>query len=231
MASMTLFGNTTVESPVCNTRIQVIDLGICNLMSLTNALERVGLSWEKVSTVERVGYECDAIILPGVGAFSSGMDALRSSGIDVRIRDISGKEQLPILGICLGMQLLFDGSDEFGKHEGLGLIPGWVRKLEPVNNEFKVPNVGWCEVEWWDRESVLARPKAESPETFYFVHSYWCDCVRNEDRVGTVDMGFPMTAVVEVGNILGVQFHPEKSFDAGLDLLLRFARFAASRSR
>lgn len=228
---MTLRGNTTVEPAVCNARVQVIDLGICNLMSMTNALERVGVRWEKVNTVERVGRECDAIILPGVGAFSAGMDALRSSGIDVRIQDISEKAQLPILGICLGMQLLFDGSDEYGKHAGLGLIPGWVKKLEPVNNEFKVPNVGWCEVEWRDRESVLARPEAESPEAFYFVHSYWCDCERNEDQVGTLDMGFPMAAVVEVGNIMGAQFHPEKSLDAGLDLLLRFARFAANRSR
>jgi glutamine amidotransferase len=219
------------EGVLDSTCIQVIDLGICNLMSITNALERVGVRWEKVNTYERLGHECDAIILPGVGAYSAGMDALRSSGIDVRIRDISEKAQLPILGICLGMQLLFDGSDEYGKHAGLGLIPGWVKKLKPMNNEFKVPNVGWCEVEWRDRESVLARPEAESPEAFYFVHSYWCDCERNEDQVGTVDMGFPMAAVVEVGNIMGAQFHPEKSLDAGLDLLLRFARFAANRSR
>ena len=211
------------------TTIQVIDLGISNLASLINALKRIGVNWEVINSAQKLGCNADAIILPGVGSFSAGMDALRSQGVHKTLCNLVEEEELPILGLCLGMQLLFEGSDEHGNFEGLGLIPGWVKSLPPATKEFKVPNIGWCDVAWSDRDSVLANPE-KGQDTFYFVHSYWCDCTREEDVVGNIDFRLPTAAVVEAGSIMGTQFHPEKSLNAGLDLLSRFIKFADDRS-
>jgi len=208
-------------------RIQIIDLGICNLTSLTTALQTIGVEWEVTKESKHVGKNCDSIILPGVGAFNAGMEALKQTGMENELKRIAIEGNLPLLGICLGMQLFFDSSEEHGEYSGIGLIPGRVCKLEPVTHDFLVPNVGWCVVDWLDKSSPIVKPP-DNPESFYFIHSYWCKCTNDQDVIGTVDMGFPMTAAVQSNKIIGTQFHPEKSLDAGFDLLNRFVRFSKS---
>lgn len=211
-----------------NKSIQVIDLGISNLASLQNALGRVGADWEVVTDADKIGKESSAVILPGVGAFSAGMDALNSQGISEALRRVAIEEKISILGLCLGMQLLFDGSHEYGSHEGLGLIPGWVKPLPQANKNFRVPNIGWCDVSWTEEESVLAN-SSDKTDSFYFVHSLWCDCKNDKHVTGSIDFQGKTTAVVEAENIMGTQFHPEKSSNAGLELLSRFINFAKKR--
>lgn len=207
--------------------VHVVDMGICNLRSIMNALARIGVRGCSVSEPAALGKGAHAVVLPGVGAFPAAMSILTTSGMDQRIKDLA-HDGLPILGICLGMQLLFQGSDEYGANLGLGLLDGWVRRLEPKLENVKVPNVGWCEADWISRPTILGgEVLAGKADAYYFVHSYWCDCKNAADSVATVDMGFRMTAAVERQNVMGVQFHPEKSLDSGMSLLARFSKFAA----
>jgi imidazole glycerol-phosphate synthase subunit HisH len=200
--------------------IQIIDLGISNLASLTNSLEKLGANWTTVTEAKYVGVDCDAIILPGVGAYSVGMHILNKSGIGEKLIAIAKEGKIFILGICLGMQLLFDGSDEFGSHPGLGIISGWVKKIETSNNDFRVPHIGWHKINWTSESKVLSNPKSKG--VFYFIHSYWCDCTDSTAISATIDVGYEMTVAVESGKTLGVQFHPEKSLDDGFEILSRY---------
>lgn len=200
--------------------ITVIDSGICNLASVTTALDRVGARWTVGGTPEEVGAAA-ALLLPGVGAFADGMDSLRQRGLvePIRAHATSGR---PILGICLGMQMLADYSEEFGNHEGLGLISGRVRRLPSVPG-FRVPNIGWCDVHVPPGARLLDDQGDEAERTFYFVHSYCLDCADPADASGWLDIaGNRLAIAVERGMIFGAQFHPEKSQDAGLKMLARF---------
>jgi len=200
-------------------KVHVIDIGISNLSSLLNALRRVGVDCEVIDDYKLLGQSCDAIILPGVGSYCKGIRRLKDNRLDEALKKLSEEQKIPILGICLGMQLLFDGSDEQGKCSGLGLIPGWVRKIDYTH--IKVPNMGWCNIKWSDATTVLKNMNKQN-ENYYFVHSYWAECDNESDVIATSEVGFSMTAVVEHENIFGVQFHPEKSLDSGMDLLSRF---------
>ncbi len=200
--------------------ITIIDSGICNIGSLLTALDRVGARYTVTTEVEHVA-SASALLLPGVGAFADGMAALRHNGLvePIRAHAAAGK---PLLGICLGMQMLADGSDEFGKHEGLGLIPGWVTRLPSVPG-LRVPNIGWCDVQVTDGAKLFTGLEANI--SFYFVHSYAMDCADSDDSIGSIDFGDrKVTVACQRGNIFGAQFHPEKSQDAGLIFLSNFTR-------
>ena len=190
----------------------VLDYGHGNIRSVVNALEHIGVAAEVGGTPEAVK-RAEKIVIPGVGAFGSGMDELTRRGLIGPIQDASrtGKH---LLGICLGMQLLFDGSMESGERQGLGIVPGWVRELPRTPLE-RFPNIGWLEVK--ATEFVPSRP-------MYFVHGYYGLPLISSATIGKAVYGdFPFCCAVRVGNTYGVQFHPEKSGRDGLQVLKNFA--------
>jgi glutamine amidotransferase len=188
-----------------------------NLRSVEKALEHVGARATIGADPEAI-LAADGLILPGVGAFPRAMERIRSTGLDALIAERAAAGT-PILGICLGLQLLFERSEELGGADGLGLLPGKVTALE-VPRGLKVPHIGWAEVDW-EHESCLA-DGIESGTPFYFVHSF---AVRPlaADALGAAEYGPRFVAAIERGNVFGVQFHPEKSSTAGLRLLANFA--------
>ncbi len=202
------------------TKIGIIDCGTSNLSSVRNAFESQDLPAEIIrdkSLLDR----CSHLILPGVGAFQAGMATLRERGFDEALipQVEAGK---PLLGICLGMQFLADNSDEFGLSDGLGLIPAPVTKIDVSGSDLRLPHVGWNSV----RQTGAPRlwEGIEDEAAFYFVHSFAFSPQTPGSLVaGTCDYGAPVTAAVARGNILGVQFHPEKSQKPGLTLLRNFA--------
>ena len=198
--------------------IAVIDYGMGNLRSVLNALEAIGAEASLVATPEAAA-EADRLILPGVGAFGDGMRNLRDRGFVEALPDLLAGGR-PLLGLCLGTQMLADASEEHGDHEGLGLVPGVVRRLRPADG-LRVPHVGWNSVQPRNISTLLGDDTAE--QTFYFVHSYHFIAESPEDVAGVSDYGAEVTAVVERGNVMGTQFHPEKSQRDGLALLRRFA--------
>ena len=198
--------------------IALVDSGICNLASVMHALARVGAHVTPTAQPEHVA-SAKAVILPGVGAFADGMRSLREKGLVEPVRR-AARDGRPVLGICLGMQLLVEESEEHGRHEGLGLIKGAARRLVADRPGFRVPNIGWCDVSA-DKAGALY-PKAGDAGSYYFVHSYWVDTAP-ENVAGTIEFsGRRVPAALEHGNVSGVQFHPEKSQDRGLDLLARW---------
>lgn len=207
--------------------LSIIDTETGNLQSVANAFRRVGMETVVVDTAEELE-QATAITLPGVGAFEQGMSALRDKDlIEPLLRRVNG-DGVPLLGICLGMQLLADSSEELGNFEGLGLIAGRVVRLETTQMDYQVPNFGWHVVTPC-RGGVLF-PDGAGPESFYFAHSYHFRCDRWEDAAATIEFSErPIAVALERSNVFGVQFHPEKSQDAGLDVLERFARYVRER--
>lgn len=198
--------------------ITIIDLQVSNLRSVCNAFRRLGAETCIATTAEEVA-AASAIILPGVGAFSRAMESLQGRGILEPLRRRVLGDGVPLLGLCLGMQLLADRSAEGGNNAGLGLIGGTVERLRPAGLGALVPNIGWYPVRatGGDYRDVLDQ------HSFYFVHSYHFCCANPGDVAATFDYdGNPIVAAVQRGHIFGCQFHPEKSQDAGLDLLDRF---------
>ena len=199
--------------------IAIIDYGVGNLFSLQSSLRAIGE--EVVVTADQeVIRQADHVILPGVGAFGDAVQKLRDCGLFdfVKAQAATGK---PFLGICLGMQLLFDRSLEYGEHEGLGLIPGEVRPIEgviPANLD--IPQMGWNALHFV-HDCPLFRELTEG-DCVYFVHSYAAfDC--DAHLTATAEYGVPLTAAVQKGNVYGTQFHPEKSGAVGLKILKAFA--------
>lgn len=202
--------------------IAVIDTKVANIGSVVSALHRVGAKLQ-VTNDPREVESAHALLLPGVGAFADGMDSLRRHGLIEPIRAVANACR-PVLGVCLGMQLLADAGEEFGHHEGLGLVPGRVVRL-PAMTGMRIPNIGWCDVEVQPGAASFAG--VESGSSFYFVHSYCMVCVDPEDCVGSIGLsGRPISVAVERGNVWGAQFHPEKSGDAGLAFLANFVAAA-----
>jgi len=210
------------------TRVSIVDYGVGNLLSVARAVEKCGAEVQFVQTAEEVG-AAERLILPGVGAFANGMDGLRERGLVEPLRDYA-RSGRPFLAICLGMQMLMDVSEEFGTHEGLGLIPGRVRAIDPTTAEgqpHKIPHIGWNELrpsngdETWDK-SVLR--DVEKGSYTYFVHSYAVEPADDSYRVADCYYdGRRISAVVRSGdNIFGCQFHPEKSGETGLRVMKRF---------
>ena len=199
--------------------IAVVDYGVGNLFSLCSSLRQLGLE-TAVTADPAVIRAADRVILPGVGAFGDAMEKLAAAGLVPVIR--AEAEKKPLLGICLGMQLLFDKSWEFGEHAGLGLVPGQVCPLSPdlADPALKVPQIGWNALHIL-RNDPLFRYIREG-EYVYYVHSYYAkDCAANTLAVS--DYSIPVTGVVRAGRVYGTQFHPEKSGDTGLRILKAFA--------
>lgn len=198
----------------------VLDYGVGNLFSLQSSLRVLGLETEVTGQAERLR-AADRIILPGVGAFGDARAKLDETGLVPVL--LEEAEQKPLLGICLGMQLLFDRSFEYGEHPGLGLIPGDVAELREdlVDKTLKIPHMGWNRLET-AKEDPLFR-YFQNGEYVYYVHSFYARNCR-ESTLGVSQYGnLAVTGVVRRGNVWGTQFHPEKSGDAGLRLLRAFA--------
>jgi glutamine amidotransferase len=202
-------------------RIAILDYGMGNLRSVEKALEHVGAS-ATVTSAERAIRDADGLVLPGVGAFPRAMERIRERGLDELIAE-RVDAGVPVLGICLGLQLLFDSSTELAGAAGLGLLPGPVERLEAPG--LKVPHIGWAPVRW-ERESRLAEG-IESGTPFYFVHSFAPRPAPTE-LLGSAEYGRRFACAAERANVFGVQFHPEKSSAAGLRLLSNFAGVCAS---
>jgi glutamine amidotransferase len=199
------------------TRVAILDYGMGNLRSVEKALEHVGAVPDRTSDHDRVR-AAEAIVLPGVGAFRRAMEAVRDRGFDELLRERVGSG-VPVMGLCLGMQLLFDSSTELGGAEGLGLLPGEVRELD--TGGLKVPQIGWNRVQWRGHSRITEGLPALTP--MYHVHSFAARPERAEDVLGTAHYGHEFVTAVNRDNVYGVQFHPEKSGAHGLKLLANFA--------
>ncbi|MFH1394332.1 MAG: imidazole glycerol phosphate synthase subunit HisH [Candidatus Micrarchaeota archaeon] len=199
--------------------IGIIDYGMGNLRSVYNALDLLG-SEVMISSSPDELKKADKLVLPGVGAFGDGISNLRKSGLASFMQQEVIESQKPILGICLGMQLLAKEGFERGRHEGLGWIDASVRKFELSDKGLKVPHVGWNEVTFTKENPIFSR--ISSGNCFYFVHSYHMVCADGQDVAATCEYGYTFTASVRKGNIFGTQFHPEKSQDVGLKVLENF---------
>ncbi len=197
----------------------IIDYGVGNLFSLKSSFAAIGAD-VLVSADENVIRSADRIILPGVGAFEDAAKKLKASGLDAVIKDEAANGK-PLMGICLGMQLLFDKSYEYGEHEGLGLIKGNVRPISDViPDNYKIPQIGWNALNFVG-ESPLFR-YIKNGDCVYFVHSYYAaDC--DKSVIATTEYGAQLTAAVADKNVFGCQFHPEKSGSVGLNILKAFA--------
>jgi glutamine amidotransferase len=204
------------------THVVVLDYGMGNLRSVEKALERVGAGAEITHDPERVGV-ADGVILPGVGAFPRAMHRVRELGLDSLVGERL-EAGVPVLGICLGLQLLFEASVENEGADGLGLMPGGV---EPLSAEgLKVPHIGWSPVRWERHSPLTESLEGETP--FYFVHSFTPRPANADDVLGTAAYGERFACAVERPPLYGVQFHPEKSSSAGLRLLANFTRICAA---
>lgn len=202
--------------------IAIVDYGVGNLFSLSSSLRALGVETEVTRDAGRLR-AAGRIILPGVGAFGDAREKLEGTGLVPVLREEA--ERKPLLGICLGMQLLFDCSLEYGRHEGLGLIPGSVRPIRPlIPEQLKVPHIGWNALRFPRGRPVspLFRYIQEG-DCVYFVHSFaGADC--GEHTIATAEYGAELTAAVARNNIYGVQFHPEKSGPVGLNILKAFCQ-------
>ena len=200
--------------------IAVIDYGVGNLRSVEKAFHAGGVD-ARVSSDEKVLRSADRLVLPGVGAFRACMEALTEHGFDRLVRErVEGGT--PLLGVCVGMQMLFEESEEFGVTSGLGFLRGRVRRFP---EGLRVPQVGWNQVEWKGGH-VLSEGISDGT-FFYFVHSFFCVADEADAVVGQTEYGITYPSVVARGNVCGVQFHPEKSQAAGLRLLKNFAEYHA----
>ena len=198
--------------------IAIIDYGVGNLFSLRSSLNKIGADTVVTADPEVIA-KADKLILPGVGAFADAAKKLRNSGLDkvIKAEAAAGK---PIMGICLGMQMLFEKSYEYGEHEGLGLLKGAVVPMEgsiPAN--LKIPHIGWNALHF-QKESPLFRYIKEG-DCVYFVHSFYASSCE-DSLIATAEYGRELTAAVAKDNVMGCQFHPEKSGDVGLNILRAF---------
>ena len=198
--------------------IAIIDYGVGNLFSLTSSFKKIGV--DVVATADKeVIKSADKLILPGVGAFADAIKKLRDSGLDRVIID-EAKKGKKIMGICLGMQLLFEKSYEYGEHNGLGLLKGKVVPMENrIPTNLKIPHIGWNALDF-KRESEILR-YINDGDFVYFVHSFYADeC--DDSVIATSEYGAEITAAVQKENVYGCQFHPEKSGSVGLNILKAF---------
>jgi glutamine amidotransferase len=203
-------------------RIALLDYGMGNLRSVEKALERVGAEVDRTADVDAAA-TADGLILPGVGAFPKAMARIRELGLDALVRDRTSAG-VPLLGICLGLQLLFDSTEELDGADGLGLLPGPVREIKAEG--LKVPHIGWSPVRWEKQTALNADLGAEAP--FYFVHSFAPEPADPSDVLGTATYGERFACAVARENVFGVQFHPEKSSADGLALLGNFTAMCAT---
>ena len=199
--------------------IAIIDYGVGNLFSLSCSLNHLGLE-SVITRDENVLKDADRIILPGVGAFGDASMKLRATGLVDTLRELAGNGK-PLLGICLGMQLLFDKSYEFGEWDGLSLVHGSVCPLaDDISSDLKIPHIGWNSIHF-PKKSPLFKYSKEG-DYVYYVHSFYAkNC--EESTIATSEYGTTVTGAVQCGSVFGTQFHPEKSGEAGLRILRAFS--------
>jgi glutamine amidotransferase len=201
--------------------VAIVDYGVGNLFSLRSSLVAIGAEAVVTSDAD-VLRRANKIILPGVGAFGDAAAKLRESGLGEIVVE-EAKKGKPIMGICLGMQLLLERSYEYGEHEGLGLIKGEIRPIaDVIPADLKIPHIGWNNLHFGENKHPLFR-YLEEGDCVYFVHSFYG---KNEDGsvIATAEYGAPLTAAVARGNVCGCQFHPEKSGNVGLSILKAFCQ-------
>lgn len=211
-------------------KITIVDYGSGNLRSVAKAFERASLGLDRsvevcVSSEAGDVTAADRVVLPGVGAFGDcrqGIAAL--PGMEEALRQFVEESARPFLGICVGMQLMAETSEEHGAHEGFGWIAGSVKAIRPSDQALKIPHMGWNNLDFCGSHAVLEGLSDPAPHA-YFVHSYAMDVVNSEDLLATTDYGRPLAALVAKDNVLGTQFHPEKSQAFGLALLEGFMRW------
>lgn len=197
----------------------IVDYGVGNLFSLKSSFAYIGQD-AVVTSDESVIRSADRVILPGVGAFGDAAKKLFDSGLAKVLTELAN-EGKPILGICLGMQLLFEKSYEYGEHKGLGLIKGSIKPIAAkVSSDYKIPHIGWNALQFTGNKSPLFKYIKEG-DFVYFVHSYYgADC--DESLIATAEYGINVAAAVNSGNVYGTQFHPEKSGEVGMKILKAF---------
>lgn len=202
--------------------ITIIDYGMGNVGSIANMLKKVGAA-SAVTQDPQVIASAGKLILPGVGAFDNAMTRLDDLGITQAVREAASRRSTWLLGICLGMQLLGDDSEE-GKRNGLGLVSAnTVRfRFPSPEQNLRVPHMGWNQVTP-SEDSLLLKHEDPEEQRFYFVHSYHVVCRNPDDAAGTTEYGMPFTSAVQHDRVMGVQFHPEKSHKFGMQLLKRYA--------
>jgi glutamine amidotransferase len=213
--------------------IAILDYQVGNVRSVQKALERAAkeASGDSVQTVvltaepERIT-AADGLVLPGVGAFGECITNFRRAGFESLVREAIAQGK-PLLGICVGMQMLFEVSEEMGEWPGLGLLPGRVRRFDPGPHHLRVPQIGWNQL-WHDGRDPLLRGVPNGAYA-YFVHSYYCDAVEPGDVIATTDYGIEYPSVVRRGQVWGIQCHPEKSQTVGLAILRNFVQIVGSK--
>ena len=212
-------------------KVTIIDYGMGNLLSVCRAFEHLGAEIILTHNPEKIAH-AELLVLPGVGAFGDGMQALNDKGLSDSIKNYAQKGK-PLLGICLGAQMLLDSSDEFGSHQGLGLISGKVVAIPHQNqqgHDLNVPHMGWADLQPANNDH-FSHPLLDSTangSALYFVHSFHVQTEAQSDLVATCDYsGNQLTAVVQHDNVVGCQFHPEKSGPVGLNMLKNFLELAA----
>ena len=199
--------------------LAIIDYGVGNLFSLVSSLKAIGVDAVVTSNTETIK-NADKLILPGVGAFADAAKKLKDSGLDKIVCEEVGKGK-PLMGICLGMQMLFEKSFEYGEHQGLGLISGQVVPMEgKIPENLKIPHIGWNALKFKQQSPIFKY--INDGDCVYFVHSYYAQNCDN-DLIATCEYGKELTAAVQKGNIYGCQFHPEKSGSVGLKILKAFS--------
>jgi imidazole glycerol-phosphate synthase subunit HisH len=206
------------------TKVAIVDLGIGNFGSMAKMLARVGVASQRITEPSQLA-SASHVILPGVGAFDYAVEQMDAGGWRGPLNDLFSSASVPVLCVCVGMQLLMEGSDE-GQRAGLGWINGRCRRFETGDSGLKVPHMGWNDIRPLT-PCAITDPHGEQ-ERFYFVHSYYCDCEDGSDVVATTRYGIEFASIVRRGCVTGVQFHPEKSHAFGMGLLRRFTESSAA---
>jgi glutamine amidotransferase len=201
-------------------KIKIIDSKISNINSVKNIIKWIGYEAEIVDNLKDISSD-DKIIFPGIGNFGKAIDILKKKDLFIQIQDIVLNKKIPFLGICLGMQLLMDGSEESGGVEGLSLISGSVKKFHFPNNDFKVPHIGWNNIHLKSSHHIFDN-SIKDRSRYYFVHSYYADCKNNKNVLAKTNYGFDFDSIIFKDNLFGFQFHPEKSLKYGANLLKNF---------
>jgi imidazole glycerol-phosphate synthase subunit HisH len=197
-------------------QVAIIDYGVGNLRSVEKAFQASGIE-ASVTSSEKELLAAEKLVLPGVGAFGACMRELKARGFDQLVKE-RVERGAPLLGVCVGMQMLFEESEEFGPSEGLGLLRGRVKRFDPG---LRVPHIGWNSISVSRRDPIFEN--IEDHSFFYFVHSYYCDPADSSAVLGKTEYGVAYASIVGKAKVYGVQFHPEKSQASGLRLLKNFA--------
>ena len=204
-------------------KIKILDSKLSNVNSVKNMIDWIGYDGMIVEDLKNINSD-DRVILPGIGHFGKAMDILNERGIVDQIKEVALNKKNPILGICLGMQLLMDKSEESPNSKGLGLISGSVKKFNFSKNELKVPHVGWNNIQFKKNHSFMNEFDIKKSR-YYFVHSYFVDCDNNNNVLAETSYGINFSSIINKNNIFGFQFHPEKSLKHGARLLKNFCEY------